>query len=158
MSTYQGYRAYPTREQQAEIKNLLLRVGIAPTRSIMNRVKSLNEEQALRAKDILTRAATAAEYARRHHPDGKRSSAKQLSDWERWMNSAARDVTPEALANFLNLDTKTANSEIMSLRFIVWGERDAAGRTSRMRAARGLVTEHFTPGEQQPRRLTLDQL
>lgn len=146
--------SYPPKELQAEMKSLLLRVGITPTRSIMDRIKSLTEKQALRARAILVTAARAAESARQSHPDGKRSTSRQLLDWERWMDSAGEEVTPGSLAHFLNLDTKTANKEILNLRFIFWGKQDAKGKTTPMRAARGLVTESYVPR----RRLTLEEL
>lgn len=142
--------SYPPRELQEEIKSLLLRVGITPTRSIMDRVKSLTERQALRARGILVTAAVKAEQARSAHPEGRRATDRQLADWDKWMSSTGTEVTPEALAHFLNLDTKSANMEIMRLRFIFWGERDAKGKTTSMRAARGLVTGDYVPPKDIP--------
>lgn len=146
---------YPPRPLQNEIKNLLLKVGIAPTRSLMDKVKKLTEEQAESARDTLARVARVAQRARRQHPEGKRATDKQLLDWERWMTATGSEVTPEALAHFLNLDTKSANADIMALRFLFWEERDAKGKTPLWRVKRNLTTESYEPGK---RRLTLSEL
>lgn len=142
-------KSYPPKELQAEIRSLLLRVGITPTRSIMDRVKSLTEKDALRAKGILVSVAKAKEKARSKNPSGRRATDRQIADWDRWISSTGTEVTPEALAYFLNLDTKHANKEIMNLRYIFWGMRDAKGRTTAMRANRGLVTANYIPGSPQ---------
>ena len=154
--------SYPSKELQGEIRSLLLRVGITPTRTLMNRVKALTEDEAVRARTILQRVAIASENARRAHPEGKRTTDRQLADWERWRQTTGMEVTPEVLAHFLSLDTKTANAEIMSLRFLFWEERDAKGKTTRMRAERGLVTDAYVPAAvvpaPEPRRLTFEDL
>jgi hypothetical protein len=129
----------------------------------MDEIKKLTRRQAEAKRGMLLRAAVAAEQARAEHPDGNRSTSRQLEDWARWHKSA-HGVEPDAdaLARFLNLDTASANNETMALRWIVWERQDRDGTTPEWRVRRGLYNaDAVAQGQAErasQRRLSLDEM
>lgn len=145
---------YPDKALQAEIKTLLLRCGIEPTRPRMNAIKAMTGAEAARTRRRLTAAAVAAERARAEHPEGRRSTTKQLALWHHYFVTVNRREPDAAdLTHFLNLDTKTANNETTSLKWQHRERQDREGLTPAWRVRRGLFAD--THGE---RRLRLDEL
>lgn len=101
----------------------------------------MSKAEAEAKRGMLLRSAMAGEAARAAHPEGKRSTTRQLEDWHRW-HKAVHGREPDApeLSHFLNLDTKAANKATMALRRIVWGREDKAGATSEWRFKRGMYS------------------
>ena len=132
---------HPSEAQIDTLKSLLLRAGIAPTRSRVNGLKRLTKEQAHFKIQLLTNAAEAAESARATHPEGPRSTSLQLDDWHRWKVALNEDIEAPQLVYVVNLDTAGMQTEIFSLRSRFWKQRDFDGQTPQWRRDRHLFSE-----------------
>jgi hypothetical protein len=154
---------YPDKALKAEIKNLLIRSGAEHLRPRMDAVNKMSRAEAQKLRGILYRSVIAAEQVRAEHPEGKRATGRQVEQYYRAFKIAHhQEPSPEQLAHFMNLDTKSANRAVSDLRKIHGAEQDRAGTTPEWRIRRGLYDPELV-GQQQretpaDRRLSLEEM